>query len=111
MAIAHERAVRGEKAFHGYELTKLVRERIGEETAVGHAGIYKALERLERAGVLASKWEELPLDQRPQRPPRRIYWLTGLGSSSRAPVAAATRVAGRSAGAKPLPNLEVKRMR
>jgi DNA-binding PadR family transcriptional regulator len=41
--------------------------------------LYKALSRLERAGLLDATWEDPDAAASAERPRRRIYEITGLG--------------------------------
>jgi PadR family transcriptional regulator, regulatory protein PadR len=51
---------------HGYDLAK--------ETGLASGTLYPILMRLEQRGVLESRWEP---PERPGRPPRHAYRLTG----------------------------------
>ena len=42
--------------------------------------VYPVLRRLEDAGMLKSKWERVERARAEQRPPRRIYTITGSGA-------------------------------
>ena len=42
--------------------------------------VYPILRRLEDAGLLQSKWEPVERARNEQRPPRRIYTVTGAGA-------------------------------
>lgn len=42
--------------------------------AISYGGMYKALERLERRGVLCSRWGEATVERGGLRP--RIYWIS-----------------------------------
>jgi DNA-binding MarR family transcriptional regulator len=63
--------------------------RLCEEADLGSGTVYPLLERLEKAGIVTSFWEDPPPAN---RPPRRFYELTSAG---RQEVAAA--IAARSA--------------
>ncbi|MFB4270437.1 PadR family transcriptional regulator [Nonomuraea sp. GTA35] len=62
---AHQRGVK----LHGWAISKATR-RAGPT-------VYKALDRLEDAGMIVGEWEELGPDE--SRPRRRLYTLTGDG--------------------------------
>jgi DNA-binding PadR family transcriptional regulator len=51
---------------------------IAKSAEIKSGTIYALLARLEKAGWLESKWEQLAENQR-GRPPRRLYRLTGAG--------------------------------
>ncbi|QJY44931.1 PadR family transcriptional regulator [Pseudonocardia broussonetiae] len=84
----------GEDRFHGFRLAKVIAESDGVRTLTAHGTLYKALARLEAAGLLASTWED-PEDAAAEgRPRRRLYQVTGAAER-----AVATWRAGRGAGA------------
>lgn len=58
---------------HGYAVIEELRRRTGDALDLPEGTIYPALHRLERAGLLASKWE----DSSGRR--RRVYALTSGG--------------------------------
>jgi DNA-binding PadR family transcriptional regulator len=67
----------GEERFHGFLIAKQMAA--GEETGglTAHGTLYKALGRLETAGLLVSSWEEPELATAAGRPRRRLYEITG----------------------------------
>jgi PadR family transcriptional regulator PadR len=64
-----------EEPTHGYGLVEAVRERSGGVFDLAEGTIYPALYRLERQGLIASRWEE----GRTRR--RRVYRLTRRGTA------------------------------
>jgi len=66
----------GRPTFHGFGLAQQMREQSGSRSLTAHGTLYKALGRLEEFGILASHWQEDPIDGRPRR---RLYQLTGKG--------------------------------
>jgi len=52
---------------------------IMEETGLASGTIYPALEKLERLGFAASKWEQPEIARREKRPSRRYYEITADG--------------------------------
>jgi DNA-binding PadR family transcriptional regulator len=60
---------------HGYRLAELLRERSGGAFDLPEGTIYPALYRLERRGQVSSRWEQVGGRR------RRVYRLTGRGSS------------------------------
>lgn len=80
-------ATRG--TFHGFALAQALRERSGSRALTGHGTLYKALNRLEDLGLLASRWEDAEAAQ--GRPRRRLYELTGKGARVAEGVGAAAR--------------------
>lgn len=78
----------GVPTFHGFLASTRLREATGATLFVTHGALYKALDRLERRGYLASDWED-PVEVTPGRPRRRLYRVTPAGEvalrESRAP--------------------------
>lgn len=69
----------GDDEFHGFALAKRLKEQTGARTLTAHGTLYKALERLQRAGLLESRWEQPEKAAAEGRPRRRLYRVTGLG--------------------------------
>lgn len=65
--------------FHGFLLAKALADRTGARQLTSHGTLYKALGRLEEAGLLASVWEDPSAAAREGRPRRRLYEVTGAG--------------------------------
>lgn len=67
----------GEERFHGFLIAKQIAQ--GDDTAglTSHGTLYKALGRLESAGLLTSDWEAPELASAAGRPRRRLYEITG----------------------------------
>jgi DNA-binding PadR family transcriptional regulator len=57
---------------HGFDLL--------DETGLESGTVYPILRRLERAGLLRSRWEAVQHARAEGRPPRRYYELTGVGA-------------------------------
>ena len=66
-------AVLAQRPGHGYELSQRLTRRSGGELGVPEGSLYPALHRLERAGLVASAWD----DGDGRR--RRVYRLTPGG--------------------------------
>jgi PadR family transcriptional regulator PadR len=86
--------------FHGFRLAKELRDRDEARRLTAHGTLYKALDRMERAGLLESRWEDPDLAAAGSRPRRRLYRVTGAGEQAlhRAeldPVASTTRAIGQ----------------
>ncbi|HEY7270141.1 MAG TPA: PadR family transcriptional regulator, partial [Dehalococcoidia bacterium] len=73
---------RGISEFHGYDLAKQLRESERARSLVAHGTLYKALDRLRRAGLIESRWEEPEPAHAEGRPRRRLYRLTQAGSAA-----------------------------
>jgi DNA-binding PadR family transcriptional regulator len=84
---------RGEPEFHGFFIAKELRDRDEARRLTAHGTLYKALDRLEKAGLVQSRWEDPEAAAAERRPRRRLYQVTGLGE----------RVATESRSASPAP--------
>ena len=69
----------GADEFHGFELAKSLQEVTGSRQLTAHGTLYKALSRLEAAGMLTSRWEDPAPEGRPRR---RLYAVTGAGEQA-----------------------------
>ena len=75
-------ALRGAGApqFYGFQLAKTIVDRAKASTALtAHGTLYKALARMEDAGLLTSAWEAPDTAAADGRPRRRLYEITGAG--------------------------------
>ena len=73
---------RGEEEFHGFAVAKQVAEREEARALTGHGTLYKALGRMQQAGLLESRWEDPDAATAEGRPRRRLYHVTGLGEQA-----------------------------
>lgn len=73
---------RGEDEFHGYQLASEIRTRSGETYRTAAGTLYRALDRMEQAGLLQSRWEDPGSSEVGGRPPRRLYRVTGEGEAA-----------------------------
>ena len=69
----------GEPEFHGFRLAKELRDRDGARGLTAHGTLYKALDRMESAGLLKSRWEDPEIAVEEGRPRRRLYRVTATG--------------------------------
>lgn len=67
----------GEPEFHGFAVAKRLQEQESAKRLTAHGTLYKALARLEQAGLLESTWEDAQLAAAAGRPRRRLYRVTG----------------------------------
>lgn len=90
---------RGEPSFHGFLIAKEIQEDAEAKRLTSHGTLYKALDRLERAGHLASQWEDPEEAAIQQRPRRRLYQVsvTGAQALAKSHVAARAAASGRRA--------------
>lgn len=77
----------GTHRFHGFLLAKHLREAEGARSLTAHGTLYKALARMETAGLLTSEWEDPDVAAEDGRPRRRLYRITANGRAARAAIA------------------------
>ena len=69
----------GEPEFHGFSLAKAIRDGDRVRGLTAHGTLYKALDRMQRMGLLESRWEDPEIAAAQGRPRRRLYRVTGQG--------------------------------
>jgi PadR family transcriptional regulator, regulatory protein PadR len=79
---ASELRRRGHDAFHGYEIAKTIGDESSGRLLTAYGTLYRALGRLEKMGLLRSRWEDPAIPARENRPGRRLYTLTALGEAA-----------------------------
>lgn len=79
-ALALRRA--GKSEFHGFAIAKELQDRAGARRLTSHGTLYKALTRMEAAGLLTSRWEDPSEAAEADRPRRRLYKVTGAGEAA-----------------------------
>jgi DNA-binding PadR family transcriptional regulator len=84
---------RGLAEAHGFLLAKTIGDGSDAKRLTAYGTLYKALDRLERAGYLESRWEEPDYAAEAARPRRRFYRITGMGERALADARAADPVA------------------
>jgi PadR family transcriptional regulator, regulatory protein PadR len=72
----------GGSDFHGFQLAKELREQDEARRLTAHGTLYKALDRMQRAGLLESRWEDPEIAAEQGRPRRRLYRVTGDGEQA-----------------------------
>lgn len=94
---------RGVMEAHGFLLAKEMRDERQARRLTAYGTLYKALDRLERAGYLQSRWENPDIAAREGRPRRRFYRVTLVGEGALAEATSAEREAAlpRSAAIQP----------
>ena len=70
---------RGAPDFHGYLIAKEMKECEGARLLTAYGTLYKALGRMEKAGLLESRWEDPLIAAEEHRPLRRFYIVTATG--------------------------------
>jgi len=94
---------RGVPEAHGFLLAKELREERHARRLTAYGTLYKALDRLERAGYLQSRWEDPLIGAGEGRPRRRFYRVTlaGEGALAQATTAESEVTLPRSAAIQP----------
>ena len=79
---------RGIEEFHGFLIAKEIGELTVARRLTAHGTLYKALGRMQQAGLLKSRWEDPAIAADESRPRRRLYQVTAAGESALADVLA-----------------------
>jgi len=89
---------RGVAEFHGYQIAKRLADDAERRLLTAYGTLYRALARLEKMGLLQSRWEDPAVPARENRPGRRLYTLTAAGeaAASEAPKATVATVRARA---------------
>ena len=91
LAVAVDVLVDGDPPeIHGFAMAKRIADREGSERLTAHGTLYKALARLEDAGLLSSRWEDHEVPEEAGRPRRRLYRVTSSGQAALATHLSAT---------------------
>ena len=77
-----ELRIRGTGYFHGFLIAREIKEREGARLLTAHGTLYKALDRMGRAGLLDSQWEDPATAALESRPRRRFYSVTAAGEAA-----------------------------
>ncbi len=75
-------ALGGQIEFHGYAVARELRDSEEAKRLTAHGTLYRALERLEQAGLLLSRLEDPETAAAEQRPRRRLYHVTAAGQQA-----------------------------
>ena len=86
---------RGQPYFHGFLIAKEIAEGTSARRLTAQGTLYKALDRLEKAGLLRSSWEDPEIAAQDRRPRRRLYEVTAHGEQALAEAARARQVPAR----------------
>ncbi len=82
--------VSGMEEFHGFLIAREIKEREDARLLTAHGTLYKALDRMEKAGLLVSRWEDPIIAAQGSRPRRRLYQVTAAGEGALAKARVAT---------------------
>ena len=69
----------GAEEFHGYEIARRLSDVGDSRLLTAYGTLYRALGRLEKMGLVTSRWEDPEVPARENRPGRRLYTLTAAG--------------------------------
>ena len=72
----------GTHEFHGFAVARRIHDIGDAHQLTAHGTLYKALGRMETAGLLESRWERADLALEEGRPRRRLYRVTGAGEKA-----------------------------
>lgn len=86
-------AAHGEHSFYGYAVAKAVAAQSEARRLTAHGTLYRALDRMEDAGLLESILEDPDVAAAARRPRRRMFSVTANGQSVLADARSAARVA------------------
>lgn len=89
LSLAVELNRTGDREFHGFAMAKQLTETGNAKTLIAHGTLYKALSRMEAAGLLESRWEDPQLAADEGRPLRRLYRITRAGEVAHSQLEAA----------------------
>ncbi len=105
LSVAVDALVEGDPPeVHGFAVAKRIADQERSKRLTAHGTLYKALARLEDAGLLASRWEDHDVAEREGRPRRRLYRVTSGGQAALATHESATAAhrAAFGAGVEPI---------
>ena len=69
----------GTDEFYGYLIAREVKGNTDAKLLTSHGTLYKALDRMQKAGLLESRWEDPAIAANEERPRRRLYEITAVG--------------------------------
>ena len=71
--------IRGMPDFYGFQIAKEIADKETRRRLTAYGTLYRALNRMEGAGLLISSWEDPKLAAEARRPLRRLYQVTAMG--------------------------------
>ena len=72
----------GSPECHGFLIARLIKGTHNAKLLTAYGTLYRALSRLEKAGFLTSRWEDISSLAGESRPRRRLYRITEAGSKA-----------------------------
>jgi DNA-binding PadR family transcriptional regulator len=82
----------GAPEFHGYAIATVIRDQEEGRRLTAHGTLYRALDRMEKAGLLTSRMEDAEVAASENRPRRRLYQVAAEGRRAAEAARAAQRV-------------------
>ncbi len=76
------RSLNGDPECHGFLIASLIKGKQNNKLLTAYGTLYRALSRLEKAGFLTSRWEDMSSLAGESRPRRRLYRITDAGSEA-----------------------------
>ena len=73
---------RGTAEFHGYSIAKAIKHQSEARLLTAYGTLYRALDRLQKMGLLESRKEDPQIAADEGRPGRRLYRLTAAGEAA-----------------------------
>jgi PadR family transcriptional regulator PadR len=88
---------------HGFLLARTIADQRGAKHLTAYGSLYKALDRLERATLMESRWEDPREAADAGRPRRRFYRMTAAGEGALADARRSARPVAPDPHAEPSP--------
>ena len=76
------RSLNGDPECHGFLIANLIKGTQNTRLLTAYGTLYRALNRLEKAGLLTSRWEDMSSLANESRPRRRLYRITNAGAEA-----------------------------
>lgn len=80
--VCESRSLSGSPECHGFLIASLIKGTQNAKLLTAYGTLYRALSRLEKAGFLTSRWEDISSLAGESRPRRRLYRITDAGSKA-----------------------------
>ncbi len=80
--ICESRSLSGSPECHGFLIASLIKGTQNAKLLTAYGTLYRALSRLEKAGFLTNRWEDISTLAEESRPRRRLYRITKAGSKA-----------------------------
>ena len=80
--VCSSRSLSGSPECHGFLIASLIKGTQNAKLLTAYGTLYRALSRLEKAGFLTSRWEDISSLAGESRPRRRLYRITDAGSKA-----------------------------